>query len=488
MPQDPHAVWGGCLTFIRERTTEKHFQTWFMPLRPVRVQEHELTLEVPTRMHYEWLESHYVDLLRRALRASALGEDARLKYQLRPSELPKPEPPPQEPANLTQQNGQNYRPARFAAPAPYGQQGSLSYTSRPEQRSFLTRPELPELPDGLCEKLTFERFVVGGCNAFAHSLAKRVAESPGLSSFNPLFIYGKVGMGKTHLIQAIGNDIKKNFPRKRIAYATVDAFGKQFIDALASKSIQSFMTTYMQLDVLLLDDVQFLTGMAKTQEILFNIINRLHQSGKQIILTADTAPKDIQGLQERLLTRFRWGTQASIEAPCNETRRKIFEQLLREADTTLPEDVLDLTVERAQSSIREMEGTLNSLIAAASFLRATGEELTLNWANTELDRLVGAAAEETCSIEKIQEVVCEVFEVTHEELVGKTRKKKIAKARQFAMYLCNQHTGHALKAIGISFGGKDHSTVVHAVKTFKEKPESFEEYQDLIEAAKQGLF
>lgn len=310
----------------------------------------------------------------------------------------------------------------------------------------------------------FDTLVEGDCNRLARSAGLAVAQKPGITSFNPLMFYGGVGLGKTHLIQAIGNEVKDKFKNKFVLYVSSEKFTSQFIDALKNHKIQEFQNYYMQVDVLLIDDVQFLAKKEKTQEIFFHIFNHLHQLGKQIILTSDCAPKDLKGLEERLLSRFKWGLTADIQLPDYETRLAIIQSKMENDGIDIPEEVTDYLAYSVDTNIRELEGVLISLIAHASLNRV---EINLELAKHTLKNLIDDIDTEV-NIDYIQKTVAEYYDVNARALKDKIRKKEIVMARQVAMYFAKMYTRHSLKAIGMHFGGRDHSTVIHSIQAVED--------------------
>jgi chromosomal replication initiator protein len=310
-----------------------------------------------------------------------------------------------------------------------------------------------------------------------------VAQKPGITSFNPLMLYGGVGLGKTHLVQAIGNEIKQGPQQKFILYVSSEKFTNQFMDAVKSNKIQEFQNFYLQVDVLIIDDVQFLAGKEKTQEMFFHIFNHLHQCGKQIVMTSDCPPRDLKGLQERLLSRFKWGLTADIQTPDLETRIAIIHKKMEEDGIYIPEDVVEYLAYSVDTNIRELEGVLISLIAHASLNRA---DIDLELAKQTLKNIVSDIETEV-GVDYIQKTVAEYYQVKVPELKDKIRKKEIVVARQVAMYFCKEYTNHSLKSIGYHFGGRDHSTVIHAVQTVNDLMDVDSSFKSNIETLRKKL-
>ena len=329
----------------------------------------------------------------------------------------------------------------------------------------------------------FENFIEGDCNRLARSAGFAVAQKPGITSFNPLMFYGGVGLGKTHLVQAIGNEIISSDNTKRIIYVASEKFTNQFIEALRNNNLQDFINYYKEVDVLILDDVQFLKEKEKTQEIFFHIFNHLHQGGKQIIMTSDCAPKDLKGLQERLVSRFKWGLTADLQAPDFETRMAIIQTKMQADGISIPDEVVEYIAYTVDTNIRELEGVVISLIAHASLAKS---QIDLELAKQILKNIVTDIDSEV-GIDYIQKTVSDYFKVELEDLKAKTRKKEIVIARQVAMYFSKDYTNHSLKSIGYHFGGRDHSTVIHAVQSVNDMIDTNAKFRFAIDELKKKL-
>jgi len=298
-----------------------------------------------------------------------------------------------------------------------------------------------------------------------HRLARAasfaVANKPGVTAYNPLFIYGGVGLGKSHLLQAIGNKIKEMHPKRAVLYVSSERFINQFVEAVRKGTVNDFMNFYQLIDVLLVDDIQFLSGKEKTQENFFHVFNHLRQSGKQIVLASDRSPNDMEGVEERLLSRFKWGLSASLQVPDFETRKEILKSKMYQNGIQLPQEVVEFIAHNITSNIRELEGALISLLAQSSL---NGQDVDIQLAKSMLQNFVDSVSREI-TIESIQKIVGEHFSVEVELMKAKTRKRQIVQARQIAMFFAKELTRHSLKSIGLHFGGRDHSTVIHALQT-----------------------
>ena len=322
-------------------------------------------------------------------------------------------------------------------------------------------------------RYTFDNFITGEGNQLARAAAGAISDNPGGTSFNPFFVYGGVGLGKTHLIQAIGNDIVKNFPNKKVIYLSIDIFTVEFVDAIRSNRVNDFSNFYRSMDVLIIDDIQFLIGKEKTQDLFFHIFNILHQSKKQIILTSDKPPKNLKGLDERLTSRFQWGLTADIQPPELETRIAILKKKTESYGMTVSSEILDYIATNITSNIRELEGCLIKILANSSL---SAKEITFELVKKTVKEIATDKKIININIDSITKTVCDQLNVAENKMREKTRKKEVVQARQIAMYLSKEMTNSSLKTIGLHFGGRDHSTVVHAcgsIENAKERDGAF---------------
>ncbi len=452
---DAKKTWRQCLTKIKEKVTALSYNTWFLPIKPIDLIGSELKLEVPNEYFIEWIEQHYSDLLNEVI-TSVIGNDAKISYSV----LEKTEEPEKPQLRIEK------------IPSEPVEKISSAITKEEEEEnnyiSFLN------------PKYTFENFVKGENNQLARAAGLAVAENPGLTSFNPLFIYGDVGLGKTHLVQAIGNKIVENFPTKKVLYLSADIFTSEFIDAIRNDAGNEFANKYKKTDVLIIDDIQTLIGKEKTQDLFFQIFNILHQSGKQIVLSSDKAPKDLKGLNERLISRFQWGLTADIQPPDLETRIAILKNKMLNFGMELEEEILEFIALNITTNIRELEGCLIKLLANASL---NGKEITFDLVKKTV-REIATNRPNKISIEHITKTVCEFFDVAENKVREKNRKKEVVFARQVAMYLSKKLTNSSLKTIGLHFGGRDHSTVIHAYNTIEEMIKTDEKVADTIRTLK----
>ena len=447
------AVWENCLKIIKDNVPTQSFKTWFEPIKALKLDGSVLTIQVPSLFFYEWLEEHYVNLLRKTIKHE-LGADARLEY------------------NIVVDNATaNSKAQTINIPA--SPNGELKNPSVPipvtvpsSIRNPFVIPGLKKIniDSQLNSKYSFDNFVEGDCNRLARSAGFAVANKPGGTSFNPLMIYGPTGLGKTHLIHAIGGAIKDRFPEKQVLYVNAEKFTQQFVESMKNNTINDFKNFYQLIDVLILDDVHNFAGKEKTQDIFFHIFNELHQTNKQIVLTSDKPPKDLIGVEDRLLSRFKWGLTADLQIPDFETRMAILYKKMQLDGIELPQDVVEYVAHNIDSNMRDLEGAMVSLLAHSTLNK---KEIDLPLAKQMLKNFIKNSSKEI-SIEYIQKLVCEYFEVPVELLKSQTRKREIVQARQISMYLAKSHTKSSLKSIGMHFGGRDHSTVIYACQTVED--------------------
>ncbi len=444
MGKDPLAAWSNCLKLIREDVNALSFKTWFEPIKPVALNGNVLTIQVPNKFFFEWLEQHYVDLLKRVIRIE-LGEKAKLEYQIL---LPQTH---EEIAARSQQNIQ--KKAANEQPSE-------------EIRNPFVIPGIRKvnIDPQLNKQYIFDNYIEGDCNRLARSAGIAIADKPGTTSFNPLVIYGKVGLGKTHLAHAIGNEVLVRHSNKTVLYISSENFSTQMIQSIKNNSINDFITFYQLVDVLIVDDIQFLADKHKTQEVFFHIFNQLHQNRKQLVLTSDRAPKDLGGMDERLISRFKWGLTADLQAPDLETRIAILQAKMAEEGIALPDNIVEFISYHIKDNIRELEGVLISLLAQSSLNR---KAVDLQLAKEVIQKFVSDMSRGV-TIEHIQELVADAFDIAVEHINAKTRKRSVVIARQLSMYLAKNYTNLSLKAIGEYFGGQHHSTVIYSCKAIQD--------------------
>lgn len=470
MTKDHTTVWDNCLQTIRKVVKAESYKTWFEPIRPVRLENNALTIQVPSIIFYEWLEEHFVEVLKTTIRKE-LGERGRLEYQILTAT---PREAVRQPAYAHSHtngssNGNGFRHTDVYMPGMVDAEHIKNPFVIPGIRKNRIDPQLNP-------NYNFSSYIEGDCNRLARSAGQAIAKKPGGTSFNPLFIYGDTGLGKTHLAHAIGNEVLERFPDKSVLYVTSDSFTNQFIQALKNNAANDFTTFYQMIDVLIIDDIQFLSNKQKIQDIFFQIFNQLHQSGRQVVLTSDRSPKDLDGIEERLISRFKWGLSADLQAPDLETRIAIMEAKMSREGVEIPSNVVEYICYNIQNNMRELEGVLVSLIAQSSLNR---REIDLDLAKEVIKNFVSQINKEI-TLEFIQKLVAEHFNVQVDKLQGKTRKRSIVIARQLSMYLAKNLTDKSLKAIGEMFGGRDHSTVIYSCKTVQDLMETDVVFKDTV--------
>jgi chromosomal replication initiator protein len=468
MVKDHITVWDSCLATIRRNVNTQSYKTWFEPIKPVRLDETALTIQVPNKFFYEWLEEHYVALLKTTIRKE-LGDRGRLEYQILVGQLDD-----QARQNKLARAGKTeggFRNQDSTGGDAYG------FSSEQIKNPFVI-PGIKKVKinPNLNANYIFDSYIEGDCNRLARSAGQAIAKRPGATSFNPLMIYGSTGLGKTHLAQAIGNEIVATLPSKNVLYVSAENFTNQFIQSLKNNAVNDFVNFYQLIDVLIIDDIQFLSNKHKTQEIFFHIFNQLHQSGKQIVLTSDRPPKDLEDVEDRLISRFKWGLTADLQAPDLETRMAILEAKMNLEGVKLPQDVIEFICYHIQSNIRELEGALISLIAHSSLNQ---KAVDMDLAREVVRNFVSQIHKEV-TVSFIQNLVAEHFQVSVDTLSGKTRKRSIVIARQLSMFLAKKLTDKSLKTIGEMFGGRDHSTVIYSCKTVQDLMETDRVFKDTV--------
>jgi len=480
MSQNCITVWNNCLRIIRQHVGEQSFETWFKPIKPVKLADSILTIQVPSQFFYEWLEEHYVQILRKAIHVE-LGKKGRLQYSI----VVDKGNPSQQPFTINIPNKQAQTPQTGALRLPDNKKTPVT---EEKHNPFVIKPIKPNArKSNLNERYTFNNFIEGGCNKVARSAGVAVAQKPGITAFNPFLVYGGVGLGKTHLVQAIGNEILRQAPQKFVLYVPSDTFITQFVEALRTRRMQDFTNYYLQADVLIIDDIQFLGGKERTQENFFHIFNHLHQLDKQIIMTSDCPPKQLQGLQDRLLSRFKWGLTTDVYVPTYPTRLTIIKNKVESEGIQMSQSVIEYIARNVDTNVRELEGVVISLIAKSSLIR---QEINMELVDSVMSSIVSDSKkfeQRTLNASHIQEVIIRYFSLKEQDLMSKSRKKDISIARQMAMYFCQEYTDLSLKNIGKIFGNRDHTTVIHAVRTVKSKINSELGYKETINQIKREL-
>lgn len=469
------SAWDKCLDIIKDNISYQKYKSWFEPIKPVSLKDNTLTIQVPSQFWYEWLEEHYYNMLRSTL-AKVMGPDGKLEYSI-----------VMERSDQFENNRAVRMPQRPMGPVqPQESNGYPEYQpERIENPFVIPGIRKTQIDSNLNNNYVFERFIEGDCNRLARSAAMAIADNPGSNSFNPFFVYGPTGLGKTHLVQSIGNKIKQKFgDEKSVLYISSEAFTNEFVHAIRNNRASEFSMFYRNIDVLMVDDIQFFSGKEKTQEEFFHIFNALHQDGKQIILSSDRAPKDVPDIEERLISRFSWGLSADLKMPEFETRYAILERKANDNGIEIDPQIIEFIAHNFKSNVRDLEGAIIKLLAHASLQNI--DDIDLAMAKRVLKDMVKESNTQI-SIESIQNYVCDYFGIDTNKVREKTRKQEIVEARQIAMYLSKKFTKSSLKTIGLHFGGRDHSTVIHAISTVEERISTSPKHKRMVEELHQRI-
>ncbi|MDR1342427.1 MAG: chromosomal replication initiator protein DnaA [Prevotellaceae bacterium] len=455
-------VWDSCLRIIRDNINEESYKAFFEKVTPLRLEGSMLTLQSPSQFICDYIEEHYIDLLRKTLRKE-LGVGAKLQYSIvvageatRPV-LSDSEPIPRNKPVLLSAAGSNTRIKGF---------------------NPFVMPGLPnlEIDPQLNPKYAFENYIEGACNKLARNAGLSIAQNPGVTSFNPLFVNGSTGLGKTHLAQAIGLEVKRLHPDKVVLYVNANKFKEQYTSAVQKNETNNFLHFYQMVDVLILDDVHDFAGQTKTQDTFFLIFDQLHRSKKQIILTSDKSPVEIEGLEPRILSRFKWGLVAELSVPDYETRLAIYRHKVQKDGIDIDDKIIEYLADKVSSNVREFEGVLNRLLAEATFNRKSiSMEMVVSVVNKNIKN-----TQREFTVDSIYKTVCDYFRIPADSAQSKTRKREIVQARQIAMYFSKCMTKTSLASIGAQIGGKNHATVVHACKTINNLMETDRNFFEMV--------
>ncbi len=444
-------IWQAILGHLEVSLSKANFNTWLKNTHIIEKTDDNITVAVPSTYHRDWIASKYNAEMLKALKGIA-PEIKTIKYQV--GTIVKPSPAPIQ----TQQQQQN--DTTSAAP------------------SYPAQVTTPNAQSNINPKYIFDTFIIGKNNELAHAASLAVAKNPG-TQYNPLFIYGGVGLGKTHLMHAVANKLLSENPRAKVLYLTSEKFTNDYINAISTKKMEDFKQHYRTVDMLLIDDIQFIAGKEGTQEEFFHTFNELRDKGKQIIITADRLPKEIPAIEARLVSRFEWGMVADIQAPDLETRMAILRTKLQKRGTNLPEEIVYYIAENIQSNVRELEGALNRLLV---FQDMENRTVSLEQAQSMLQGMMNNK-KKGVTVKKIVSLVAEFYNVTGEDLIKQSRRQEFVKPRQIAMFLARQELSSSFPSIGEFFGGRDHTTVMHAVEKIQNmlaEKESFKQEVDLI--------
>ena len=465
MQPDYQILWGKCLAVIKDIVPEPAFNTWFLPIVPLAYGDKKVTIQVPSQFFYEYLEEKYANVLQVTLHR-VFGKGMVLNYRV--------------------SVGQNSTGATMDSLTEKKQpfiERTLGNGKSKVQITPFTQDIQQDFDSQLNTRYNFENFYEGASNKLARSAAESITNDPGRTTFNPLFLFGASGVGKTHLCHAIGLRVRELHPEKRVLYVSSNLFRIQYTDAVIKNTTNDFLSFYQSLDVLILDDIHELVGKTKTQNVFFHIFNNLHQLGKQLVLTSDKPPVDLLGMTERLVTRMKWGLTAEIARPDKELRKTILHNKIENEGLNISKDVYDFIVDHVTENIRDMEGVLHSLMAH-SFIHNKVIDMALT------RQIVGQAVRienKKLSVEKILDFVCKYFNLEKALIQTTSRKREIVQARQITMYLAKKHTEFSLSYIGTIVGGKDHATVLYACQTVKDQIEFNKTFRATVEAIENGL-
>ena len=444
MTDNNHVVlWEHCLNVIKDNVQEATFNSFFQSIRPVKFEENTLTLGVPSPFVCEYLEEHYLDLLRKVIYLH-YGQGTRLMYRV-----------------LTDKEHQKTQQWESDRSSTVVQQKPITRDGDKAPKNMPIAPVVQDLDPRLNPKYNFENFIEGLSNKLSRTAGEAVAQSPAKTSFNPLFVYGPSGVGKTHLVNAIGTRIKEIYPTKRVLYVSAHLFQVQYTNSVRENTVNDFINFYQSIDVLIIDDVQEFATLTKTQNTFFHIFNHLHQTGKQLILTSDRSPVMLQGMEDRLLTRFKWGLIAEMERPNVELRKSILRDKVQRDGLKFPEKVIEYIAENVDESVRDLEGIVISLMAHSTVYN---RNVDIEMAERVVKKAVRMVEKKPIEVIDVLEKVCEHYGVDTSVVNSKGRKREIVQVRQVAMFLAKKHTEASTSKIGKLIGKRDHATVLHACK------------------------
>lgn len=469
MQRDCKLMWEDCLSVIKDIVPEANYDAWFKPIIPLQYEDRKLTIQVPTQFFYEYLEEKYVYVLKKTI-SRVFGEGTTLKYRvfvngqtMRPDD----------------DNGNSVTlPGEEPKTIPQHSPNKVDATKAPGPFKVASQ----DLDSQLNPRQNFDNFFEGESNKLIRTVSEKIAFAPGKTAFNPLFVYGPSGVGKTHICHAIGVKIRELFPEKRVLYVSTGIFRLQFVDAVRKNATNDFISFYQSIDTLILDDIHELIGLTKTQEIFFQIFNNLKSLGKQLVLTCDRAPVDLQGMEGRLISRLKGGMTAQIERPDVELRKKILYNKISLEGLEISDDVFNFIAENVTENVRDLEGILVTLMAKSVI---TNKEIDITLAREVIGQAIRLERKQL-TIKNIIEIVCRYFNLDEALIQTQSRKREIVLARQITMYFAKKYTDSSFAHIGKVVGNKDHATVVHAVNTVKDQMEtnkSFRATMDTLEVS-----
>ena len=441
MEKDINILWSECLTILSDNLTQSAFQTWFAPLVPLQYKEGVLVLQVKSQFVVDYIEENYIGLLSKVL-FRVFGAGTQLEYRV-------------------------LIDSTSGAGSTILSTGNTTEISRNERASELHPATAISATDTFDTQLnpqyTFESYIAGEPNKLARVAGVTVAQKPGSTAFNPLFIFGGSGVGKTHLANAIGNRVKLLYPEKKVLYVSANTFKLQYMTASQTNNIPSFLSFYQSVDVLIVDDIQYFAGLKGTQDTFFHIFNYLQQMQKQLILTSDRSPLMLKDIDDRLLTRFKWGLTAEVTHPDFALRKAILQHKIHTDGISLSEDVIDFIATNVRDNVRDLEGVLASLLAYSTL---TNRDIDMELTEQVVSRLVEIRPK-AVAVEEVLEAVCMHFNVTMASLMGTSRAREISQARHMAIYLCKEYTSHSLAEIGSRLGNRSHSTILHSINMMR---------------------
>lgn len=453
-------LWANCLKVIQDNIPEAAFKTWFLPIVPLSYNDKVFTIQVPSQFFYEYLEDKFVDLLKTTLYRE-IGNDTILQYRI-----------------LMENTTNTVVDYRGDAKSIIADKATISKKTTSTIPSPFQKVVADDFDSQLNTKYTFDNFFEGESNKLTRTVGETISQNPGKTAFNPLFVHGTSGVGKTHLCHAIGSRIKDLYPEKRVLYVSAHLFKIQYADAGRHNTTNDFINFYQGIDVLIIDDIHELAGIEKTQNTLFHIFNHLHQNNKQLILTSDKAPAELQGVEERLLTRFRWGLTTKIEHPDKELRLKILRNKILHDGLSIPDDVVDYIAENVTNNARDLEGIIVSIMAHSLVYN---KEIDLPLARRVISQAIKKIEAKKITVNSIETAVCDFYNIKSELIHTASRKRPIVQARQITMYLSKSYTEMSLTQIGSLIGKKNHATVLHACKIVKEQMEVDKTFREEIE-------
>lgn len=448
MNTDYKILWKNCLDVIRDIIPEAAFNTWFSPIVPLKYEDNVLTIQVPSQFFYEYLEDKYIDLIQQTLYRK-IGEGTILNYRILVEAESNTTVEMRGEPKFTVSDKKNQNPVSVKVPSPFD------------------RVEPAEFDSQINSKYTFNNFFEGESNRLARTAAEAVGLNPAKTAFNPLFVYGKSGVGKTHLCHAVGSKVLELYPDKKVLYITAHLFKVQYTDARRFNTINDFINFYQSIDVLIIDDIQELSGLEKTQNTFFHIFNHLHQNNKQLVMTSDCSPTEMQGMEERLLTRFRWGLSTKLERPDKELRKKILKHKILTDGLTISDQVIEFIAENVTENVRDLEGIIVSLMAHSII---NNREIDITLARRVMEQNI-RFEKKKITVQKIQETVSDFYNVKRDLIQSASRKREIVQARQVTMFFIKKHTELSLSQIGIQVGNRNHATVLHACNTIRDLSE-----------------